>query len=409
MTPEFESLSKYIQSHTAQMVELETVLTEIPALAPENGGDGETKKCEALEAWLKKNGITQLEHYDAPDSRVSSGVRPNVVATIPGEKDDYAVWCMAHMDVVPAGELSLWKTDPFKLVEKDGVIYGRGVEDNQQGLVSGVFAALAFVQQHIIPKHTIKLLFMADEEVGSAYGMCYLVKNHLEIFGKNDIILIPDGGDKNGETIEVAEKNIMWLKFHTIGKQSHGSRPDEGRNAFLAANDLALRIHGLERKFNKKDKLFSPEYSTFQPTMKTTNVPAVNIIPGDDDFYCDCRILPRYTLDQVRAEVKKCVAAVEKLYDVKIEVTEAQAAQSPATPVDAPVVVKLAEAIKAVHGITAQTIGIGGGTVGAELRAAGYNCAVWSTMDETAHQPNEYCILKNLVADAETIAYIIMN
>lgn len=409
MTSELESLSQFIQSHIPQMVELETVLNGIPALAPENGGDGESKKCEALEAWLKKNGITNLQHYDAPDTRVSSGVRPNVVATIPGESNEYAVWCMAHMDVVPAGELSLWKSDPFKLVEKDGVIYGRGVEDNQQGLASGVLATLAFVQQHIIPKHTIKLLFMADEEVGSAYGMCYLVKNHLDIFGKNDIILIPDGGDKNGETIEVAEKNILWLKFHTIGKQSHGSRPDEGKNAFLAASDLALRINDLEHKFSKKDKLFDPPYSTFQPTMKSSNVPSVNIIPGDDVFCCDCRILPCYTLDQVRVEVKKLVAAVEKKYGVKVEVSELQAAQSPATPVNSPVVVKLAEAIKAVHGITAKTIGIGGGTVGADLRAAGYQCAVWSTMDETAHQPNEYCILKNLAADAETIAYIAMN
>jgi len=409
MSEQFETLRTFIQSHTAQMVELETLLNGIPALAPENGGDGESKKCAALVEWLKKNGITDLKQYDAPDSRVSSGVRPNVVATIPGEKNDYAVWCMAHMDVVPAGELSLWKTDPFKLVEKDGVIYGRGVEDNQQGLVSGVFAALAFVQQHILPEHTIKLLFMADEEVGSAYGMCYLVKNHLDIFGKNDIILIPDGGDAKGETIEVAEKNILWLRFHTVGKQSHGSRPDEGRNAFLAASDLALRINDMERKFNKKNALFAPAYSTFQPTMKNSNVPSVNIIPGDDVFCCDCRILPQYTLDQVRAEVSKRVAAVEKKYGVTIETTELQAAQSPATPIHAPVVQKLSQAIKEVHGVTAKTIGIGGGTVGAELRAAGYDCAVWSTMDETAHQPNEYCLLKNIVCDAETIAFIAMS
>ncbi len=105
--------------------------------------------------------------------------------------------------------------------------------------------------------------------------------------------------------------------------------------------------------------------------------------------------------------MKKCVAAVEKKYGVKIEVSELQAEQSPATPVTAPVVTKLSAAIKAVHGIDAKTIGIGSGTVGAELRSAGYDCAVWSTMDETAHQPNEYCILNNMAADAETIAFII--
>ena len=113
------------------------------------------------------------------------------------------------MDVVPPGDLSQWKTDPYTVVEKDGKLYGRGVEDNQQGLVSGVFAALAYVKQHILPEHTIKLLFMADEEVGSAYGMIYLVNKYPELFAKNDLILIPDGGDPKGETIEVAEKSFL--------------------------------------------------------------------------------------------------------------------------------------------------------------------------------------------------------
>lgn len=406
VSQEFNALKGYIESHTKEMVELESLLTGIQAIAPESGGDGESKKCAALEEWLKKNGITRLEHFDAKDSRVSSGIRPNLVATIPGNKDDYCIWVCAHLDVVPTGELSLWNTDPWTVVEKDGRIYGRGVEDNQQGLVSGVFAALAFVKQHILPEHTIKLLFMADEECGSAYGMQHLVKNHISLFSKNDIILIPDGGDSRGETIEVAEKNIMWLKFHTKGKQSHGSRPDLGRNAMLAGCELALQVNSLEQFFNKKDDLFDPPYSTFQPTMKNANVSTVNIIPGDDVFFADCRINPCYSLDEVRAELKKRVADIENKHDVSIEVTELQAEQSRATSSDAPVVKKLAAAIKAAHGIDARCVGIGGGTVGAYLRNAGFDCVVWSTMDELAHQPNEYAVIKNIAADALTIAYM---
>lgn len=406
VSQEFSALKSYIESHTKEMVELETILTGIQAIAPESGGDGESKKCAALEEWLKKNGITRLEHFDAPDSRVSSGVRPNLIATIPGNKDDYNIWVCAHLDVVPAGELSLWNTDPWTVVEKDGRIYGRGVEDNQQGLVSGVFAALAFVKQHILPEHTIKLLFMADEECGSEYGMHYLVKNHIDLFGKNDLILIPDGGDPEGATIEIAEKNIFWVKFHTMGKQSHGSRPDLGRNAMLAGCELALKINSLEKVFDKKDNLFDPPYSTFQPTMKLNNVSTVNIIPGDDVFFADCRINPCYSLDEVRSEMKKLISEVEQKYNVKIEMTEIQAEQSKATPVDAPVVKSLAAAIKGAHGIDARCIGIGGGTVGACLRNKGFDCVVWSTMDELCHQPNEYAVIKNIAIDAETIAYM---
>ncbi|MCR4821869.1 MAG: M20 family metallo-hydrolase [Treponema sp.] len=409
----FENLKSSLASDRSKMIELETLLSSIPAIAPESGGEGESKKCAALEKWLIEAGFSknQMEHFDAPDSRVPSGIRPNLILTIPGKSDDRAIWVMAHMDVVPPGDLKLWSGDPYtvRYDEKSDKLIGRGVEDNQQGLVSGVFAALALLKNKVTPEYTVKLLFMADEEFGSEYGIKYLIREHSELFRKEDLILIPDGGDSKGETIEVAEKNILWLRLHTIGQQSHGSMPNKGKNAHLAACQLALSLNDLENFFNEKDDLFEPNYSTFQPTKKESNVETVNIIPGDDLFYMDCRILPRYTLDQVRKEVKERVLKVEKDYGVKIEVSEPQAQQSPATPVDAPVVKKLAAAIKKAHGIEARTIGIGGGTVGAELRCKGFNAAIWSTLDEVCHQPDEYCYVKNIIADAETLCALFIS
>lgn len=404
----FDAVKKRIASSKAEIVELETLLTSHPALAPESGGDGELEKVIVLEGWLKSQGFTQFQRFDAPDSRVSSGIRPNLVVTIPGKDDSFAVWFMAHTDVVPVGELSLWHTDPWKVIEKDGRLYGRGVEDNQQGLVASTVAALALLREGITPPHTVKLLFVADEEVGSTYGIKYLLKEH-NLFKKDDIILIPDGGDSQGATIEVAEKNLMWLQFTVKGKQTHGSRPDEGINATLAGYDLALRVHGLETVFDKRDTLFDPPYSTFQPTKKEANVPNINTIPGEDVFCMDCRILPCYTLDQVRVELRRCVKEVEDKYGVKVEWTEPQTAESPATPVDAPVARRLAEAVKAVTGVDTRFIGIGGGTVGAELRVKGFNAVVWSKLDETAHQPNEYTIIDNLISDSQVMAYMMLQ
>ena len=405
---DFEKLARTIDDGRKEMIELETLLTSVPALAPESDGNGELDKCLALEDWLKKNGITKLERFDAPDSRAKNGIRPNLVATIDGEDDDLTIWVMAHLDVVPVGELSLWNTDPWKVVEKDGKIYGRGVEDDQQGLVSGVFAALAFIRNGVKPAHTVKLLFVADEEVGSTYGIQYLLKAH-KLFRPQDLIIIPDGGDSKGETVEVAEKNLIWLKVRTLGKQSHGSRPDEGANAFLANCDLAMRLNALETTvFNAKDALFEPDHSTFQPTKKEANVPNINTIPGEDVFYMDCRILPQYKLDVVRAEFRRIIADIEKKYGVKIETSEEQAVESPATPVEAPVVKKLSDAIEKVYGRKARPIGIGGGTVGAYLRIEGYNAVVWGTLDETAHQPNEYCIVENLINDAKILLAVML-
>ncbi len=392
----------YLESKKNEMIELEALLTSIPAIAPEGGGDGETEKCNALEKWLKEKGFNNIERYEAPDSRVSSGNRPSLVVTIPGKDTSKNLWVVAHMDVVPVGDLSLWNTNPWEMVEKDGKLYGRGVEDNQQGLVSAAFAGLYYIQNNLTPACNVKLLFVADEENGSEYGMIYLIHN-TDLFKKGDLVVIPDGGDAKGETIEIAEKNLLWLKVHVQGAQTHGSRPDNGANACLAACDLSLKLHNLEKVFCKTDDLFEPNYSTFQPTKREKNVDSINIIPGEDTFYMDCRILPCYQLKEVLAEVEKCIKTVEAEYKVKIDYSCPQRSESPATPVTAPVAQKLAAALKTAHNIQAKFIGIGGGTVGAELRREGIDAVVWSSLDDQAHQPNEYCIVDNIVRDAKTL------
>lgn len=434
----------YIDSADAHraIVELETLLTAHRALAPENGGEGEAAKCNALLEWMGRQGLIDdhddrslsecehsehlyrndhsaahctVEHYDAPDSRVPGGLRPNVAVTMPGTDDTVgAVWVISHLDVVPPGDLGAWHTDPWQVVEKDGALYGRGVEDDQQGIVSGVLALMAFVKCNVRPRHTVKLLFVSDEEVGSKYGMRYLMESQVDkkrtscnaLFDAHDLIIIPDGGDPKGETIEVAEKGILWLELTVTGQQAHGSRPDMGKNACLAACDLALRLHSMEQTFCAHDALFTPDYSTFSPTMRQSNVDSVNIIPGADTFCMDCRVLPRYDLDEVMAEVQKHCGNIEEKYGVSVKVSVLQRASSPATPADAPVAASLANALKVSRGVEAKAIGIGGGTVAAELRAKGFDAAVWGTIEDNAHQMNERALIANIAADAKTLAAI---
>lgn len=399
-----EKALEFIDGSEQGIVELEKILTAIPALAPESGGDGELAKAQALEAWLKKNGIVELERHDAPDSRVSSGIRPNIVATIRGRTPGKRLWVMSHLDVVPEGDRSLWNSDPFEAVVKDGRIYGRGVEDNQQGLVSGVFAALSLVKNGIVPEHDLKLLFIADEEVGSAFGIQWLLSNRT-LFAPDDLIVVPDSGNADGSDIEVAEKHIAWIKFIAKGKQCHGSRPDDGANAFLANCDLALRINALEREvFTARDGLFEPDRTTLTPTKKEANVPNINTVPADDVFYADMRILPVYAVDAVLAEVDKAMREVEKKYGVTMRRETVQRNESPPTPSDAPVVQALRSAIAATYGVAGRPMGVGGGTVGAYLRKAGLHCAVWSRQDETMHGPNEYARISNIVGDAKVFA-----
>jgi succinyl-diaminopimelate desuccinylase len=90
------------------------------------------------------------------------------------------------------------------------------------------------------------------------------------------------------------------------------------------------------------------------------------------------------------------------MFNVTIEISTEQKEQAaPPTTVDAPVVKKLAAAIKEVYGIQAKAQGIGGGTVAAIFRRLAYPVAVWSTLDDLAHQPNEYCRISNMMNDAK--------
>jgi len=402
-----DKIFSWIEDALPLAIELETGLTKIPAISPNSGGEGELDKCLFLEAWLKQHGITQLERYDAPDSRAKGGVRPNLVATIDGEDGAGRFWIMSHIDVVPPGEEKLWDGDPWTVIQEDDPprLIGRGVEDNQQGLVSSVLAALAFVQQGIKPRRTIKLLFAADEETGSFFGIDWLIKNHGELFRKDDMVLIPDGGDSTGEPVEIAEKNLIWICFTTHGVQTHGSRPDMGANAHLAAADLAVRLHNeLSAKFNGKDPLFEPDYSTFEPTKKEANVPNINTIPGEDVFCMDMRILPCYPVKTVLAEIDKIKDEIAGKYGVSIEYSLAQCMESKPTSPGAPVVKCLGSAIREVYGVEPKPVGIGGGTIGAYLRNIGIDSVVWARLTNSAHQPNEYVLLESLLGDAKVMA-----
>ena len=397
---DFKKVKDFVEGLKDEAIRIEELLTSIPAMAPESDGDGEEKKAIALEEYLVSLGFPKPEYFYAPDERVSSKRRPNMLFTIQG-KQKTSLWIISHLDVVPPGEG--WDASPWKVRQEGDKIIGRGVEDDQQGLTSSVLAVLPFIKLGITTEYTIKLLFVADEEVGSKYGVCYLLKEH-SLFQKGDLILVPDGGDPKGETIEVAEKTTIWFKFTTHGLQTHASMPDSGNNAFVAGSDLVLRLHNLQTVFNKKDPLFAPDYSTFQPTKKEANVPNVNTIPGEDVFYMDARILPLYNPEDIVEAVKKECREVEEKYGVKIDIEYDDIEYSPQTPKDAKVVRELGEALTKIRGINPKIIGIGGGTVAAPLRVKGFEVAMWSSLDDMAHQANEYALLSNIINDAVIMA-----
>ena len=386
------------------MIELQRLLTSIPAIAPESEGDGEARKAEALAGRLEALGLGPVADYPARDDRVTGGKRPNLVVELPGKDRTRAFWIMSHLDIVPPGDLTKWDSDPYILAEMDGKIFGRGVEDNQQGMVSSIFALAALRESGIVPARSVKLLFAADEEFGSTFGIQTVLRDHPGLFGKNDVFLVPDGGRPDGTMIEIAEKSVLWLRFSVQGKQVHASMPQLGKNAFVAGSDLVVRLaKGLGDTFSRRDPIFEPPYSTFCPTKKEANVPNVNTIPGLDVFCLDSRILPSEDVETVLAEIDRISRGIESEYGVTVERSTLQRKSAVPTSPDCPLVGALKRSVAKVHGTEARVTGIGGGTVGAFLRNAGYDTVVWSTLDETAHMPNEYCVVDYMIKDAKVM------
>jgi succinyl-diaminopimelate desuccinylase len=405
----FEKIAKRIDSFRDEMIDLQVKLCAIPAVAPQSGGEGEARKAEFLLSFLKANGWADIQLVKAPDLDAPAGYRPNIIAFHRGRSSARTTWIMTHTDVVPPGELALWRGDPYKAYVEGGKIIGRGVEDNQQDMVASLFAVKAFQAEGVLPATDVGVALVADEETGSVKGIDYVLQNS-KAFRKDDLIIVPDAGNEEGTLIEVAEKSIVWLKFRTEGKQAHGSTPEKGINAFKAASYLITKLDGLYALYGKPDRLFDPPISTFEPTKKDANVPNVNTIPGEDVFYMDSRILPGYDVEAVLRKIRATAGRVEAKFGVKITIEERQkAAAAPPTSAKAPVVLALKKAVKDVYGKEARAKGIGGGTVAAVFRRAGFKAACWSKVDETAHQPNECCHIDNMLGDAKVFAHVCLQ
>ncbi|MFP4036336.1 MAG: M20 family metallo-hydrolase, partial [Desulfobacteraceae bacterium] len=388
-----------------EVIRLQSELTSRVALGPENQGTGEHEKAEFVEQEIRRLEPDRLEEVRAPDERAAGGYRPNLVAWWRGSEAGPAVWVLSHLDIVPPGGLELWDGDPYRVRVEGERLYGRGVEDDQHAIVSSLLAVKAVRDAGEALKRTVGLAMVADEETGSRYGLGYLLEHRSGLFNREDLIVVPDGGNEQGTMIEVAEKGMLWLRFTVNGVQCHASTPQKGKNSLVGAARLILALSELERRFSAVDPLFSPPESTFAPTKIEANVPNVNTIPGRERFYLDCRVLPEYGLDQVIEAARGLAskAASETGLEIDVEVFHREDAAEP-TPVDAPVVEGLKRAIKLVSGRDAEPKGIGGGTVAALFRKAGLPAAVWLTVQDTAHQPNEYCLIKDVLQDAKVFA-----
>ncbi len=392
-----------IDSYKEEILKTAKAMISIKAISPESGGEGESKRADYLSGLLSGMGF-KVERYDYKDGR--GVMRPNLAVVF--GNNERTLWIVSHMDTVSEGDFSLWTHDPFTLYVEGDKLYGRGINDDGQDVLSGIYALKVLKESKAKLKYNYGLALVADEELGSRFGIEKLIEEG--IFKKDDMFIVPDGGNNRGDEIEVAEKGILWVKVSVHGKQVHASTPKMGVNAYRKAIEFvgaADRL--LHEKYAARNPLFQPDASTFEMTKHEKNTDSVNIIPGLDVSYIDCRVLPEYSLDLVLEDLKKLAASKDFANArIDIEAFNREDAAEP-TPADSEIAKLTARSVKAIVGIEPRMVGIGGGTCAAFFRKKGMPAVVWSKKFDIAHQPNEYALLSDILLDAKVFADMCME
>ncbi len=273
--------------------------------------------------------------------------RPNLVCRLPGG-DAPPLLLQGHVDVVTTA-LQNWAHPPFGAVLEDGYVWGRGALDMKAGVAMLVNAFVRAKREQVPLPGDVVLLVLSDEEAGGNLGARFLVQEHPELFEGMRYALGEFGGftlhvgGKRFYPIQVAEKQICWLKATVRGPGGHGAMVNRGGTVarlaqFLTdldrkrmpvhvtpvvrdtveaiASELPRRQALIMRSLLKPRltdtalRLLGPRSAQFEPMLRNTvnativrGGAKINVVPSEIELELDGRALPGFTPDQLIAEL----------------------------------------------------------------------------------------------------------
>ncbi len=207
-----------------------------------------------------------------------------------------------HSDVVPVDGQD-WHTDPFRLVQKDGRLYGRGCSDMKGFLALAMELAVSLDPESL--QRPLYLVFTYDEEIGCG-GAKRLVEVLRGMEARPGFVLI---GEPTNMDLATAHKGISLSSTHIRGKSAHSSCPALGASAIMAAVKLIKQIETILP--TEQDAMFNPPGATFNiGTVRGGN--ASNIIPQDCSFVWEFRSLPSQDAQVVQNKFSELVQKLQQ-------------------------------------------------------------------------------------------------
>jgi len=199
----------------------------VSALSPRSGEYVRCSKFILAQLAVLKENLPTFECYLLPEAPDHS---PVVVGKWVGSDPKEPVLILnSHYDVVPADPKDWSAAEPFSGTLKDGRIYGRGSQDMKCVCAQYIVAISRLIKGGFVPKRTIYLTFVPDEEIGGAGMACFLESSLFkeEIGGVEGVALALDEGlasENENYSVFYGERLPWWITVTANGNTGHGSR-----------------------------------------------------------------------------------------------------------------------------------------------------------------------------------------
>jgi acetylornithine deacetylase/succinyl-diaminopimelate desuccinylase-like protein len=202
------------------------ILSDLIAIPTVSDRPAEVKRAVAyLKGKFEAGGLTDVivKDHDGTQSMI---VRWKAA----GKPAKKPMLLLGHLDVVEALPAD-WSRDPFKLIEEDGYLYGRGTIDMKNGVTAITNAVLQLKAEGFKPKRDIIILFTGDEET-DGNGARRASTEWLPLIDADFALNADAGGGarlKSGAMIgyglQTSEKMYQTFTFTALNPGGHSSRP----------------------------------------------------------------------------------------------------------------------------------------------------------------------------------------
>ena len=302
--------------------------------------------------------------------------------------------CFAgHTDVVPAGDSSAWRDDPFGAVVRDGVLYGRGACDMKGAIAAFVAACAAHLGDGKAPRGSISLLITGDEEGPATDGTVRVLDWMTEHGERPDFCVVgePTCRAVLGDVVKIGRRGSLNAKLAVHGTQGHVAYPQRADNPVhrLVRALAALTAAPLDAG----SAFFEP--SSLQLTTIDVGNPATNVIPATARAGLNIRFNDRHSGASLGAWLRAAIGPHAERFDLDLSISGESFLTAPGPAVDA-----LTAAITAATGV-APALDTGGGTSDARFITRHCPVAEFGLIGSSMHQIDERVPVAELRALAE--------